>query len=190
MRAAGGAPSGGNLEASMLSVMREMLFDGTEQHASQANPFLREATEFMMREVKKLRAQVGDDIFRTFMKFVWQGMATVEDKGVQVEELAAANHSSADSSLSPFEVAFAERAFVPEEAEAARPHKRKRKESELGPARWARRQERARRFKEFVAAEEDKWNRMTLDAFNKMVFGDDPVAAAEADQALWDDPNF
>jgi hypothetical protein len=172
----------------MLSVMREMLFEGTEQHASQANPCLRAATEFMLQEVKKLRAQVGDDVFRTFIKFVWQGMANVEDKGVQVEERTAGG-SSVDGNLSPFEGAVGEREVAQEE-EAARPQKRKRKEHELGPARWARRQERARRFKEYMAAEEDRWNRMTLDAFNKVVFGDDPVAAAEVDQALWDDPEI
>ena len=79
---------------------------------------------------------------------------------------------------------------VPETEQEARPPKRRRKEHQLGPARWARRQERAQRFQQFMESEERRWNNMTLDAFNRIVFGDDPVAAAEADQALWDDPEI
>ena len=164
----------------LLAVLNDLNGDPSTANKSPLHTF----ADSTLKQFASARAD-HRDLFEQLV--VLTAEAVLEDKGIAVQTASSSRGASspAASSYTPFEVAeqaaaVAEREVV-REAESSRPPKRKRKECELGPARWARRQERARRFQASMAAEEQRWNSMTAAA---------AATSADADQALWDDPEL
>jgi hypothetical protein len=161
----------------LLAVLNDLNGDPSTANKSPLHTFVNNT----MKQFASARAD-HRDLFEQLV--VLTAEAVLEDKGIAVQTASSSRGASspaASSSYTPFEVAEQAVAVAEREAESSRPPKRKRKECELGPARWARRQERARRFQAYMAAEEQRWNNMTAAA---------AATSHDADQALWDDPEI